>query len=304
MSWLRFWRRRGGAGAQVAEREAKRDAGKAALDDRRRLTEAPYVLPADDKEIGRLDFQHYMLRYALKGNYAAPITNPASILDVGSGTGRWAYEMASLFPGANVVGSDINAPAEETQPQGPNARPDNYAFVPGNILEGLPFADGSFDFVHMRLLLFAIPEARWPDVTRELLRVTRPGGWVELVETGPQQNGGPAMDQIVAWITQASQGRGINPLLGPRIGGFLRGAGAMDVAQRDIALPVGAYGGRVGRLAETDVVGVLAGVKGLVAAQGLATPETYDQYVLTAKADLNRYQCSLPFYIAYGRRPA
>jgi hypothetical protein len=38
-------------------------------------------------------FQHYLFRFALKGNYAvpleAPVEAPANILDVGTGTGRW-----------------------------------------------------------------------------------------------------------------------------------------------------------------------------------------------------------------------
>ncbi|HEX2348087.1 MAG TPA: methyltransferase domain-containing protein [Ktedonobacterales bacterium] len=300
MRWFRFGRRKND-GVATATRQPTADA----MDDRRRLRDAPYVLPSDDKEINRLDFQHYMLRYALRGNFAAPIQRPMSILDVGSGTGRWATEMARLFPEANVIGTDIVAPNPETTPAADDGvRPDNYAFIQGNILEGLPFADGAFDYTHMRLLLFAIPEARWPDVARELVRVTRPGGWIELVETGPQRNGGPAMDQVVNWITQASLKRGINPLLGPSIGGFLSQAGVPNVSAREIALPVGAYGGRVGRLAETDVFGVLQGVKGLVAAQNLATPEQYDNAVMAAKADLNNYQCALPFYIAYGQRPA
>jgi ubiquinone/menaquinone biosynthesis C-methylase UbiE len=299
MRWFGFGRRKND-GAATATRQMTADA----MDDRRRLQDAPYVLPSDDKEINRLDFQHYMLRYALRGNFAAPIQRPMSILDVGSGTGRWATEMARLFPDANVIGTDNVAPAPDTTPSDDGARPDNFAFIQGNILEGLPFADGAFDYTHMRLLLFAIPEARWPDVARELVRVTRPGGWIELVETGPQRNGGPAMDQVVNWITQASLKRGINPLLGPSIGGFLGQAGVPQVAAREIALPVGAYGGRVGRLAETDVFGVLQGVKGLVASQNLATPEQYDNAVMAARADLNNYQCALPFYIAYGQRPA
>lgn len=44
----------------------------------------------------------------LHGNYAAPIGSPSSILDVGTGTGRWAREMAITFPNANVVGVDVN----------------------------------------------------------------------------------------------------------------------------------------------------------------------------------------------------
>jgi hypothetical protein len=45
-------------------------------------------------------------------------------------------------------------------------------------------------------------------------------------------------------------------------------------------------------------------VKGLVASQGIAAPETYDQAVQVARNDLGRFKCILPFYIAYGQRPA
>ena len=293
MRWFRFWRR--GAAAKGSNQERFETRG-----ERRHRADAPYVLPADDQEINRLDFQHYMLRHTLQGNYAAPIVSPRSILDVGSGTGRWAMEMAAIFPQANVLGVDISATPSDA---GQGEVPENCAFTTGNILEGLKFADGSFDYVHMRLLLFAIPEARWPDVVRELTRVTRPGGWVELVETGPQQHGGPAMDQLVDWITIASRRRGINPLLGPRIGDLMGMAGLANVTPRSIALPVGAYGGRVGKLAETDVFGVVGGVKGMVTSMGIATPEAYDSAMRQARIDLDRTQCALPFYIAYGQRP-
>ena len=169
------------------------------------------------------------------------------------GAGRWRWR--GFFRTPTCIGVDITPSSPESAPG--TVIPENYAFTAGNILEGLKFPDGSFDFVHMRLLLFAIPEARWPDVVRELARVTRPGGWIELVETGPQQKGGPAMDKIVEWITEASLKRGVNPMLGPRIGEFLKMAGMTNVVARAIALPVGAYGGRVGRLAETDVFGVV-----------------------------------------------
>lgn len=60
----------------------------ALLDGRMRTMGLPYVLPRDPEELNRLDFQHYMLRFALQGLYAVPLTNPTSILDVGTGTGR------------------------------------------------------------------------------------------------------------------------------------------------------------------------------------------------------------------------
>jgi ubiquinone/menaquinone biosynthesis C-methylase UbiE len=53
-------------------------------------------------------------------------------------------------------------------------RPRNYQFVLGNLLEGLPFPDNSFDYVHMRALVTAIPHNRWQGVIDDLARVTRP----------------------------------------------------------------------------------------------------------------------------------
>src|SRR6185312_2694638 len=100
---------------------------------RRRAAGVPFMLPADMREVNRLDFQHYLLRNVFQGNYAAPIRDPASILDVGTGTGRWAHEMAMTFPRAKVLGLDITAPRVEEGP-GRDQRPPNYAFVLGNVL--------------------------------------------------------------------------------------------------------------------------------------------------------------------------
>ncbi len=95
-----FGRMRGkrGKGAVVASAPTDSQLGRdfQVLDGRQHMADAPYMLPRDDQEINRLDFQHYRLRYALRSNYAAPIGRPRSILDVGCGTGRWALEMATL----------------------------------------------------------------------------------------------------------------------------------------------------------------------------------------------------------------
>src|SRR5260370_453141 len=78
-------------------------------------TDSPYILPWNTEEVNRLDFQHYLLRQAMSGNYRAPIKRLKNILDVGCGTGRWAQEMAQAFSDANVIGLDIFDPPEATQ---------------------------------------------------------------------------------------------------------------------------------------------------------------------------------------------
>jgi ubiquinone/menaquinone biosynthesis C-methylase UbiE len=259
------------------------------------------------EEINRLDFQHYMLRFALQGLYAAPLRDPGSILDVGTGMGRWALDMAQMFPRANVVGVDINPPPPDEQAgKGNDARPPNYAFAPGNILEGLPFADGAFDFVHMRLLFTALPSDRWPLVINELARVTRAGGWVESVETTGLHEGGPNVERLMEWIRQLSARRGVDFVNSTRVPDFMRQAGLANVRGSVVKVPTGTYGGRVGALVATDFVSISKGYGGLIVNSGLTTA---DEFAATIKGMRLEFEapdlrCYTPFYIAIGQRPA
>jgi ubiquinone/menaquinone biosynthesis C-methylase UbiE len=266
----------------------------------------PYLLPYDIEELNRLDFQHYMLRAALRGNYAAPIDNPSSILDVGSGTGRWAREMAVSFPNARVVGVDINLPpAEEKTPgRADELRPSNYSSVSGNILEGLNFPDNSFDFVHQRALIAAIPHNSWPQVARELARLTRPGGWVESAEITGLAYGGQATTQLVDWLRATLARRGIDFADGGRGAAYLSDAGLVNVNQRTLSLPVGDAGGRVGKMLAADWFSLLEATSGFVIQAGLATPEQFTAFVSAARYELAAPQgaCVQPTYITYGQR--
>src|SRR5215813_1591116 len=246
---------------------------------RMRTVGLPYTLPHDVEEVNRLDFQHYTLRYAFQGIYAAPLKQPMDILDVGTGTGRWALEMAQYFPSAQVIGVDVNPPPVDEVARigvGADLRPPNYRFMPGNVLEGLPFPDGSFDYVHMRLLFSAIPSERWPFVATELARVTRPGGWIESVETTRAFNGGPNIDLMVEWIAQMAARRGVNVDDGGRVAEFMRGAGLANVAASVVKVPMGITGGRLGELVAVDYLGVCKAVGGFITAVGLSTPEQFE----------------------------
>jgi SAM-dependent methyltransferase len=272
---------------------------------RRYLADAPYMLPSDEQEINRLDFQHYMLRYAFKGNFAAPIGTPTSILDVGCGTGRWALEMAALFPGANVVGVDINPPPSETAAQqGHESRPENYTFLQADILQGLPFADASFDFTHQRLVYVAIPSARWPGLVADLVRVTRPGGWVELVEGGGLASGsGPAVETWVGWMSAASAKRGINFQQGGQVGPALRDAGLVSVTARELWIPAGKHGGRLGNMLGANFSAVIAAFRAPVVGAGMASEAMYDEVAAAVREEIANGQIFWPVYLAYGQKP-
>lgn len=299
MSWFR-WLRRG------QRSETSRATGATlVVGGRRRAAGVPYMLPADMQEINRLDFQHYLLRHAFHGNYAAPIMQPRAILDVGTGTGRWAREMAVQFPYAHVIGLDIVTPPTEEDPRAERAdtRPANYRFVQANALEGLPFPDASFDFVHMRLMVLALPANRWAFVIGELARVTRPGGWVESVEYGGS-TGSPAISQLIAWGTQASALRGIDTSISRHVGTLLRSTGLLNVQEQEIDMPLGAYGGRVGIMNSVNFLTAMKALSSLYIGQGIATAQEVEWALATAEAEANtrRYRPISPFFIAIGRK--
>jgi ubiquinone/menaquinone biosynthesis C-methylase UbiE len=295
-----LFRRRPRAAATVQHKAARL----VEVGGRQYLADAPYVLPKDDAEINRLDFQHYMLRYAMKGNYAAPLTNPLGILDVGCGTGRWAMEMAQLFPAANVIGVDIQRPHLETAKV--EALPLNYAFVQANVLEGLPFADADFGFVHMRLVGNAIPLNRWPATLGELVRITRQGGWIELVEMAPPRNAGQGAAAIQMWTMQLMASRNMDAFPGARLVEALRQAGLANVDYREVTLLVGNYGGRSGRMAAADGIAASEALAPLIVGQGIATAGQYDQALATMQREFvaPTGTCVWPFSVAFGQRVA
>ncbi|MBO0701709.1 MAG: hypothetical protein J2P38_02175, partial [Candidatus Dormibacteraeota bacterium] len=116
-------------------------------------------------------------------------------------------------------------------------------------LHGLPFRDGTFEYVHQRLLRAGIPAAAWPGAVAELARVTAPGGWVELGESGEYWgNAGPAATRFFSLMRELGTRYGLDtegpPALGlPRL---LAGAGLAEVGERQVTVPVGEWGGRVG----------------------------------------------------------
>ena len=51
-----------------------------------------------------MDLQYEIIKVLLKGrNFFAPLKDPRKILDVGTGTGKWAIEMGMSLPCLRVI---------------------------------------------------------------------------------------------------------------------------------------------------------------------------------------------------------
>jgi len=263
-----------------------------------------YLLPRNAREIHRLDFQHYLLRQVLKGNYVAPLipTLIRSMVDVGCGTGRWAQEMSLAFPLAEVVGFDLT---QEHQVTLPGVR-SNYRFRQGNLLDGLPFADQAFDFTHQRLLVAAIPAAKWPFVLDELVRVTRYEGWIELVEASDiYLNPGPLTTHILSWWSSVSRARGFDASLVSRLGDGLKHERLRNVQTHTIELPVGPWmrgKRREGMLLQQNMLAGFGGLKYLFCSSLSLASEEFDQVLTGLPQEWAAYHTRYQLFLAYGQR--
>jgi SAM-dependent methyltransferase len=259
---------------------------------------AHYLFPRHPAEIDRLDIQHYVFREALGANFVAPVEEPRRVLDVGCGTGQWAFEVCDQFPDALVVGLDLVASKPEP--------PLRYRWVNGNVLQGLPFAPARFDLVHQRLLVAAVPVASWPSLVADLVRVARPGGWVELVEVAWKvERAGPATERLLALTREMSASRGLDATgaVFDSVDGYLRKAGLVNVERREISCPLGQWGGQMGSLGATDLRAAFTRICEVLQAQSKLSPDEGRHLIQQAHDECERGRMAWPAAVAFGRKP-
>ncbi|KAJ6436997.1 PRO41 protein [Purpureocillium lavendulum] len=133
-----------------------------------------YWCPNDDKQQNGLDIAHHFITI-LKNDklFTAPIDSPSRVLDLGTGTGIWAIDMADEFPSAEVIGTDIS-------PIQPPMVPPNCIFHIDDAQLEWTYRPGSFDFVHIRGLYGSIRS--WEELYCQTYSALRPGGWIENTE--------------------------------------------------------------------------------------------------------------------------
>jgi ubiquinone/menaquinone biosynthesis C-methylase UbiE len=112
----------------------------------------------------------------------------------------------------------------------------NAHFRQMDAMQPLAFTDHSFDLVHARHLYTFMLSSAWPQLMRECVRVTRPGGIICLTEAELTLSNSRALERFTHLISLALQradmsfspdGRHIG--ITPWLGRFLRDAGCSNI---------------------------------------------------------------------------
>ncbi|KAF7727382.1 hypothetical protein EC973_007546 [Apophysomyces ossiformis] len=192
-----------------------------------------YWLPKDEEEQMRLTGAHFATKELFGGNYLSkakdhvPFEEGAQVLDIGCGSGTWIMDMATAYPNSTFTGIDIANVFPEKGGELPNV-----TFQIANVLEGLPFEDESFHFVHLRVLVAAVRKEEWPFVIKEAARLVKPGGCVHFNEFEPRESGSEECRRVLRAVETVMEQRGQEPFIGTKLASMVGDAG-LEVIQKD-----------------------------------------------------------------------
>lgn len=130
-----------------------------------------YGMPVDEREQERNDLQHAKFNMVIGDKlFTAPV-EPTNVLDLGTGSGIWAFDVADKYENAIVTGVDL-APVQ------PAYVPPNCSFEVLDVEDEWMLKKNSYDLIHAREMLMSIRD--YPKLFAQGFEHLKPGGYFEV----------------------------------------------------------------------------------------------------------------------------
>lgn len=217
-----------------------------------------------------------------------------TVLDVGCGTGDDLIEMSGrLPPGAQLEGVDVSQAMIDEARRRTAAAGIDATFRVASALD-LPYPDAAVAVCRMKTVLIHVSDPG--QAIREIVRVTRPGGRVGVLEL---DEGSIVLDhpdqQVTRTILDAICEARVQPLIGRQLYRLFREAGLTDVTADPIAIHApyelirAQFGHLVTRLCDQGV---------------LSTGQADDWWsYLAHQAEADAFTCTATTFVVTGTRP-
>ncbi|KAI9706612.1 MAG: hypothetical protein M1836_003621 [Candelina mexicana] len=270
-----------------------------------------YPLPNDETELDREDMKHHeMMLITSNRLHLSPIPEkPQRILDIGTGTGIWAMQMADKYPSAEVVGTDLSPVQSDWVPP-------NLTFEIDDAEQPWLHKPNSYDLINIRFMFLAIKD--FPKLIRNAYDTLKPGAWIELSELNinPRSYDAqmPDPSQILLWIDylrQAATAMGFDMQIARKFKGMVIEAGFEEVTEEILEVPWGIWpkDQRLKEIGFWHKEQLKQGLQGI--AMGLLTrslgwtPSEVELFLVGLRKEIDDRSLHIidSAYIVYGRKP-
>ncbi|TKA37610.1 hypothetical protein B0A54_11694 [Friedmanniomyces endolithicus] len=269
-----------------------------------------YIFLNDEREADRLDLQHHLFRLTF-GNrlYFSPVKELKHALDIGTGTGLWAVELADAHPECEVIGIDLS-------PGQPTLVPPNLKFLIDDA-EDVWIYNQTFSLIHARLMAGCF--ADWPNFFRQAYQNLEPGGWLEMQDYGlpvksvDNTHLGTDVHRWGELLCAAARnfGRPMGSDVSESYKEWMREAGFVDIQTKMFMWPINAwqkdpYWKELGRWNQVNILEGLEGFCLALLTRGLGwRKEEVDVFVGRVGRDLRdrRIHAYFPMPVTFGRKP-
>ncbi|CEG65581.1 hypothetical protein RMATCC62417_02337 [Rhizopus microsporus] len=258
-----------------------------------------YWLPKDDEEQRRLTGQHFAIKNLYEGNVLPSITEALdfkkgiNILDAGCGSAAWIMDMVQEYPNCTYHGCDIDDITYK------NIDVKQFIFSIGDVTQRLPYEDSTFDFVHMRFFIAALREEdEWPAAISEAIRVTKPGGMIQMTEFNLQLPTDPSnlFYKTMSACIDLSKSKGQNPHIGNELEKMLSRHNNIKIVQSDGRFCDMSSGTPTAKMFIWDCLEGIKGVQPVIGPKlGINTMDELDDFIVKYKHDLETKEST--FYL-------
>ncbi|GBC08568.1 hypothetical protein RclHR1_08220006 [Rhizophagus clarus] len=169
-----------------------------------------FYLSTCPDSIDRTHMYHFLRAYIFQSNFSSPVEDKlieggCKVLDIGCGAGTWLLDLSHKYGNSSFFGIDI----KPVFPQ--EIKPKNLEFIKADITNGLSFRDNEFDFTHVENMSLIFTPDEWDFVLSELVRVTKPGGYIEVAGRRNSYVGeGPVYHKLSHAVLSSCSKRNVN----------------------------------------------------------------------------------------------
>ncbi|EFR01927.1 UMTA [Nannizzia gypsea CBS 118893] len=272
--------------------------------------EGRYLIPNDEKEQEHMSIISHLFRLILGGRlFLAPIPEDVKhVLDIGTGTGDWAIEMADRYPKALVIGNDLS-------PIQPGLVPPNVQFEVDDVENDWAHSN-PFDYIHCRFMASSIRD--WPRLFRQVLENLAPNGYAEFYDfdflfRSDDNSLLPTHEMYIncSETTSAAEKIGQTACPGPHLARWAREAGFVNITERKMKVPIGPWAKdpKLKEIGAWNQVQSMEGMEGwsmalLTRVNGWSEQRVREHLVRLKKDFLDtKIHAYMTAYVVYGQRP-